>query len=121
MRANVEGNRFRDCRWGKGLFLETMEYVPADNFVLSADSPPMIFLAPAGAVDVLMPTSNAARKGLTFFICNNSGGANTITLKTDGDAAFTVPIVIAQNEFAMVVCTGSTTQASGWRHFTGVI
>jgi hypothetical protein len=97
------------------MYLESASFVPADNFVLTVDHPPLLFMAPAGAIDVLMPTSNAARQGLKFIIVNTSGGANTITLKTDGDAAFTVAMTIAQNAAIQVVCTGSAVQASGWR------
>jgi hypothetical protein len=116
MRTNIEAARFRDCRWGKGQYMESATFVPADNFVLTIDHPPLLFLNPAGAIDVLMPTSNAARQGLRFTIVNLS--ANTITLKTDGDAAFTAAIAITTGQMTEVVCTGSATQAAGWRAMT---
>lgn len=115
-RQNIEGCRLRDIRIGKGLIYEALTYVPADNWPLPADAPSLVFLNPAGAVDILMPTSTAARQGLSFKIVNLS--ANTITLKTDGDAAFTAAIAIASTQMAEVVCTGNTTQNVGWRAMT---
>lgn len=112
-RINLEHSKLWDCFVECGWKLRAMELVPADNFVLDPDSPPLLILAPAGAIDVLMPTSSQTTKGLMFLICNNS--ANAITLKTDGDAAFTTAIVLAANETTLVVCTGSATQALGWR------
>jgi hypothetical protein len=115
-RMNIEGARMRDIRIGKGLTMESATFVPADNFVLTVDHPSLLFLNPAGAIDVLMPTSSAARQGLRYTIVNLS--ANTITLKTDGDAAFTAAIAIASTQMCEVVCTGSATQAVGWRAMT---
>jgi hypothetical protein len=115
-RMNIEGARMRDIRIGKGLIMESATFVPADNFVLTVDHPSLLFLNPAGAIDVLMPTSSAARQGLRYTIVNLS--ANTITLKTDGDAAFTAAIAIASTQMCEVVCTGSATQAAGWRAMT---
>ena len=116
MRTNVEGNRQREVKFGPGFQLRSMSLVPADNFQITVDMPPLIFATPAGAIDMLMPTSNDARKGMMFIIVNLS--ANTITLKTDGDAAFTAAIAIASTQMAVVVCTGSATQAVGWRAMT---
>lgn len=115
-RLNMEDVRFRNCRIGKGRYHESASFVPADNFQLTIDHPPVLFLTPAGAIDILMPTSNAARQGLRFTIINLS--ANTITLKTDGDAAFTAAIAIASTQMCEVICTGSATQAVGWRAMT---
>ena len=112
-RVNIEGNRQQNNKFGPGFQFRSMSLVPADNFQLTVDHPPLIFATPAGAIDMLMPTSTEARKGLAYLICNLS--ANAITLKTDGDAAFTAAIVIATGQMAWVVCTGSTTQAVGWR------
>lgn len=112
-RVLLENNPMFDPVIEKGFRLRCADLVPADNFPLPADGPPCWFMAPAGAIDILLPTSTVARKGLTFFIYNTS--ANVITFKTDGDAAFTVPIVAAANQMTILTCTGSTTQASGWR------
>jgi hypothetical protein len=109
----MEDIRLRNCRIAKGFYLESATFVPADNFPITVDHPPLLFLNPAGAIDVLMPTSNAARQGLTFFVFNISG--STITFKTDGDAAFTTAIALATTQNCILVCTGSTTQAIGWR------
>lgn len=115
-RLNMEDVRLRRCRVGVGRIHECLSYIPADNWALPADAPPVVMLTPAGAVDVLMPTSNQARQGLRFTIINLS--ANTITLKTDGDAAFTSAIAIVAGQMAEVICTGSATQALGWRAMT---
>lgn len=113
MRVNVEGMRLADFVIERGLRLASQEWVPADNAVIDVNMPPLLIVNPAGAIDLLMPTSNAARKGLCFIISNPS--ANAVTLKTDGDAAFTTAIVLAAGETTLVFCTGSTTQALGWR------
>lgn len=112
MRTNMENARMRDVRFGKGFYMESATIIPADNFPINANHPPLLFLNPAGAIDVLMPTSGPNTQGLTFHIVNR--GAGTITLKTDGDAAFTTPIVITNLQTAIVFCTGSATQALGW-------
>lgn len=113
MRTNSEGNRQADFLIERGLKLASQEWVPADNAIIDANMPPLLIMAPAGAIDILMPASTAALKGLTFVMMNNS--ANAITLKTSGDAAFTTAIALAANETTMVICTGSATAALGWR------
>lgn len=112
-RSNLDDVRIRNSRQGKGLYLESATFAPADNFVLTIDHPPLLFLNPAGAIDVLMPTSSLARQGLTFYIFNIS--AFTVTFKTDGDAAFTTAAALTTLQNCIMVCTGSTTQAIGWR------
>ncbi len=112
MRNNHEDGVYTGMLIAKGLKLGTLEFVPADNFAIDADMPPWLILDPAGAIDVLMPAA-AGNKGLTFVITNIS--ANTITLKTSGDAAFTTAISIATMETAIVFCTGHATAALGWR------
>jgi hypothetical protein len=97
----------------QGLKLSSMLWAPADNEVLDVDSPPLLLMNPAGAVDILLPTSNAANAGLTFVVFNVS--ASTITFKTDGDAAFTTAIALATLEGTILFCTGHATQALGWR------
>lgn len=116
MRTTMENNDVYDPLIRRGFRLAAATIIPADNYVLDANAPPLLLMNPAGAVDVLMPTSNAARQGLTFHIVNLS--ANTITLKTDGDAAFTAAIAIASTQMAVVICSGSATQAIGWRAMT---
>lgn len=107
------GNILDHVQIGAGLRFQFVEQVNADNMALDPESPPLIFLNPAGAVDLLMPASTAARKGLTFIICNLS--ASAITLKTSGDAAFATAIAIAAGVATIVVCTGSSTANLGWR------
>lgn len=112
-KVNMEFNRLFKTIIESGWKLASKEWIPADNDTITADDPPLLIAAPAGAIDLLMPASNAANKGLMFLICNNS--ANAITLKTSGDAAFTTAIVLAANETTLVVCTGHATAALGWR------
>lgn len=116
MRSNVENARLRDCRWGRGQFMESATFVPASGFVLPANSPPLLFLNPVGAANILMPTSGPLTQGLKFTIVNRGGGS--ITLQTDGGAGFTAAIVITNTQMAEVLCTGSATQASGWAAMT---
>jgi hypothetical protein len=72
-----------------------------------------LFMNPAGAINVLMPTSSAVRRGLFFVIVNLS--ANIITLQTDGGAGFTTAITVPATGATRVVCTGDTSQVLGWR------
>jgi hypothetical protein len=112
-RNNIEDAKLYSPLIESGLRLRSAAITITDNYVLDADSPPLLFLDAAGAVDLLMPAASEALKGLTFVIFNVS--ASTITLKTSGDAAFTTAIVLATLEGTVVVCTGSTTAALGWR------
>lgn len=112
-RVNLEGLRARDIRHGPGFQFQSMTFIDADNAVLDPNAPTMVFLNPAGAVDLLMPTSTVARKGLIFIFVNLSG--NVVTLKTDADAAFTTAITVAATASQRVVCTGDTSQVLGWR------
>ncbi len=112
-RVNLEGMRLADFVVERGFRLRSQEWVPADNAVIDANMPTLLIMNPAGAIDILMPPSNDANKGLCFFMSNPS--ANAITLKTSADAAFTTAIVLAAGESAWVFCTGSATAALGWR------
>lgn len=111
-RMLIEGTRFRDNRWGRGQLFESMTFVPASGYVLPANSPPLLFLNPVGAANILMPTSGPLTAGLQFTIVNRGGGS--ITLQTDGGAGFTAAIVITNTQMAKVICTGLATQALGW-------
>jgi hypothetical protein len=64
-------------------------------------------------VNILMPTSTVARQGLLFLVTNPS--AFTVTFQTDGGAAFTTAIALATTQNCLLICTGSATQALGWR------
>lgn len=113
MRSTLEDNRSRDVRIQKGWRLEKMVWIPADNAVFDINFPPYIELNPAGAVDVLMPAGALVNAGLMWLMSNIS--ANTVTLKTTADNAFTTAISIATLENTIVFCTGSTTEAIAWR------
>jgi hypothetical protein len=97
----------------KGYKNRVMNLIPANGFAIPADSPPLLLLNPAGAVNILMPASTLARAGLRFTIVNLSG--STITIQTDGGAAFASAIAIATTQMAELVCTGNTTANLGWR------
>lgn len=97
-----------------GLRLRAMHMVPADNQVMDKGMPPWWVLNPAGNVDILMPAVTPDMDGLMFFITNIS--ANTITLKTAADAAFTTAIVLATMESTWVAADGTAaTQPVAWR------
>lgn len=113
MRNNHENGLFYGLFIQNEFRLGSVDWVPADNEALDPDMPTLIFANPAGAVDVLLPESTAARKGLAFLISNVS--ASAITFKTSADAAFTTAIVLAAGESAWVFCTGSATPELGWR------
>lgn len=111
-RINLEGLRTRDIRYGPGFQFQSETLVPATGFVVDPNSPPMLMLNPAGAVNVRLPTSTDARRGLIFIFVNISG--SVITLQTDGGAAFATAISVAANAANRVVCTGNSTQNLGW-------
>jgi hypothetical protein len=113
MRANIEDNKQYGIRIESGLVLGSMEWAPADNEALDPDSPPLLIMNPAGAVDVLLPDATTVPKGLAFLVFNKS--ASTITFKTSGDAAFTTAIVLLTMESAWIVNMGDSTAALGWR------
>jgi len=115
-RVNLDNVKTTDMRHAKGQFFESCQITPASGDALPDNAPPLIFWNPGGAVNIKMPTSNAARQGLTFIMVNLT--ANTVTLQTDGGAGFTNAIAIASTQMAIVTCTGSSTQASGWRAMT---
>lgn len=112
-KVNLEFGRAFKLMIESGWKLKAKVWTPADNDVITADDPPLLIASPAGAIDLLMPASNAANQGLMFLIVNNS--ANAITLKTSADAGFTTAIVIGANETTLVVCTGNATAALGWQ------
>jgi hypothetical protein len=117
MRTTLEDNVVRNILIERGFNLKAVTWVPTSGQAIDANFAPVIFLNAAGAVNILMPTSTPARAGLTFFLQNISG--TTVTLQTDGGAAFTTAIAIATLKGAVVTCTGSTTQALGWRAIAG--
>lgn len=112
-RMNMDDSKMQGARFGKKWRLEKMVWIPADNAVLDINFPPYIELNPAGAVDILLPAGAAANAGIMFLLSNIS--ANTVTLKTVADAAFTTAIVLATLENTLIFCTGSTTEAIAWR------
>jgi hypothetical protein len=116
-RINLDDNRTYGLTLGPKTKFANETSVQADNFVVSAGSPPVIFTSPAGAIDALMPPSDpatvgAAAKGQIFIFVNLSG--SVVTLKTSADAAFATAITVAANGATRVICTGSTTANLGW-------
>lgn len=114
MRQQGEDNNLFNPLIMQGFRLNTADIIPPNGFVVDANMPPILSMTPAGAVNVLMPTSTPARKGLCFIIANNGAGG-VVTLQTDGGAGFTTAITVAINGGAVRVrCTGLATQALGW-------
>jgi hypothetical protein len=111
-RINLEGLRTRDIRHGPGFVFQNGIITPATGYVVTIEHPPMMFMNPAGAVNILLPTSNAVRRGTIFIFVNLS--ANVITLQTDGGVGFTTALTVAANGSNRVVCTGNVSQVLGW-------
>jgi hypothetical protein len=111
-RMNIEDPKARGFRGGGGFLFEGMDFVPVGSYTITDKHPPYIRLAPAGAVNVLMPTSTPAKKGMIFIVKN--AGAGALTFQTDGGAGFTVALTAATTVLVRLICTGSTTQAAGW-------
>ena len=115
MRANLEDVRSRGQRNDGGWVLGSIDYVPVTADVISVNAPPVLFLAPAGAINMRLPPSSgagAAKKGQVFILVNRSG--NVITLQTSAGAGFTTAITVAANGATRVICTGDTTAGTGW-------
>lgn len=110
-RINLEDNKTYGLRLGPGTVFESATTNGATT--LTANSPPLIFLGAAGALN-LPPSSGpgAAAKGTVIVLANLTGGA--IAVQTNGGAAFATAISVAANGGARVVCTGSTTANLGW-------
>lgn len=106
-RQGVTGGPLDNVTIMRGLKLAVLTMVlPADNFQITKDMPPVLNFDPDGAKDVLLPAIDAETKNLTFFIKNWAGGAEDITVKTSADAALSPSIVISQNEMAMITNDG---------------
>jgi hypothetical protein len=70
-RINLDDNRTWGLSLGPRTTFQTEQGVQVTADVISPDSPPMILLAPAGAINMRLPPSNpatagAARKGQIF-------------------------------------------------------
>jgi len=114
-RVNENDARSYDPLIVSGFKLGQMDFIPADNAVITAGHPPVLRMTPAGAVDILMPASNEQTKGMVFWL-HNIGAGGIITLKTSADAAFSPAITIAvSGGWVMVQCTGSATANLGWK------
>lgn len=116
-RINLDDNRAWGLRLGPRLVFENEQGVQVTADVVGADSTPVIFLQPAGAINMRLPPSNpatvgAARKGQIFIFANLS--ANVVTLQTVAGAAFTTAVTVAANGGNRVICTGNTNEALGW-------
>ncbi len=113
-RVASEDSRTQDEFLVSGWKMGRMATIPANNFVVSKDMPPVLDFTPAGAINVLMPPSNDQTRGLCFLI-KNTGAGGIITLQTSAGAAFATAITIAvSNGWVLVQCTGSPTANLGW-------
>jgi hypothetical protein len=112
-RQNLDGQRQSNQLVGPGFQFQNETFINANGVAVDPNSPPMIFLNPAGAVNLLLPTSTLARKGLAFIFINLSG--NIVTLQTDGGAGFTTAVTVPATGATRVVCTGDSSQVLGWR------
>lgn len=114
-RINLEDQRARGQRQDAGWAFGTVDFVPITAAVVDPNSPPMLIVNPAGAINMRLPPSSgvgAAKKGQVFIFVNRSG--NVVTLQTSAGAGFTTAITVAANASTRVVCTGDTTAGTGW-------
>jgi|SRR5215813_3118467 len=115
MRANVEDIRGRGLRVDAKQSYGSADFVPLTAFQITAEMPPVMFVNPAGAINMRLPPSSgagAALKGQVFIFVNRSG--NVVTLQTSAGAGFTTAITVAANAATRVICTGDATAATGW-------
>lgn len=104
MSVGRRDGRFRAILEGPWILTCEVVALAADNFVITRDHPPLLFIDPGGAArDVLLPTPEP---GLTYVIVNTADAAETITLRNAGDTASYG--TIAQNARAMVVSDGTS-------------
>ena len=75
----------------------------AATTTLTAASAAVQVGVPTAAQDVVLPAVGVS-KGLTFWIVNNSAGANTYTVKNAGGSTI---VSVAQNKRAVVFCDGA--------------
>lgn len=114
MRQQGEDNDLFNPFIRQGFRLNVGTIIPANGFVVDPNMPTFLDMTPAGAINVLMPPSTAARKGLVF-IFTNFGAGGVITLQTDGGAAFATAVTVAINGgVTRVRCTGNPTANLGW-------
>jgi|SRR5262245_51012547 len=113
MRTTLEDCTIDGVQIRRGYRLMSADWVPVTGEAVDSDAPPLLIVRPAGAINLLMPTSSADTKGLTFHIVNAS--ANAVTLQTAAGAGFTTAIVLAANETTIVFCTGNASQPLGWQ------
>lgn len=116
-RMNMDDNRTWGLQLGPRTVFQNEQGVQITADVVAADSPPVIFLNPAGAINMKLPPSNpatagAARKGQIFIFVNLS--ASIVTLQTTAAAAFTTAVTVAANAATRVICTGNTSEPLGW-------
>jgi hypothetical protein len=116
-RINLDDNRTWGLRLGPKTVFDNAQGVQVTADVVSADGPPVIFLAPAGAINMRLPpsdpaTAGCARRGQIFIFVNTGG--NIVTLQSSGGVGFTTAVTVAANAATRVICTGSTTAALGW-------
>lgn len=114
MRVQLEDNDILNPFIRQGFRFNTATIIPATGFVVDQNMPTFLDMTPAGAINVLMPPSSQAIKGLVF-IFTNFGAGGVITLQTSGGAAFATAITVAiSGGVTRVRCTGSPTANLGW-------
>src|SRR5688572_9342382 len=112
-RTDSADARFTGMLIGKNLKLDFKRVtLAADNYVVTVDDPPVLYIDPAAAArDILLPAI-AGNFGLTFIIFNASDatGGEDLTLKTSADGAISPSPVVAVGEGVIVHNNGI-----GWR------
>jgi hypothetical protein len=114
-RINLDDNRTYGMTLGPKTKFANEQAIQTTGQVIDVGSPPVIFLTPAGAINLLLPPSSgvgAAAKGQVFIFVNLSG--NVVTLQTSAGGAFTTAVTVAANGATRVICTGSAVAGLGW-------
>lgn len=103
MRNTIDGTQIFESKFEMGLkFGVNIQSGIAAAVTFDRDAPVINYLSLNSAQNINMP---ANEKGLTFIMVNNSGAANTATIK-DSDTT-TTRGTIAQNAAAIVTSDGT--------------
>lgn len=86
----------------------------ADNYVISREQPPVLWIDPNGASrDVLLPTEADSIHQILVII-NTADAAENLVVKEDSDT--TTIVTVNQNEIGVFFCNGIA-----WRGFSGAL
>jgi hypothetical protein len=115
-RQGVDDSPLSNVKVMKGLKLASLTLtLAADNYAITVDHPPVLFIDPDGSKDVLLPAIDENSAGLTFFVFSSAGTATeVITFKTSADGVISPAIAIIGDEGVMI-----TNNGIAWRGVVG--